>query len=117
LIFACLAVTPIALLYGIAPDWFARTFLGMPQIDRNIAHIFRAIMGLYLAFGLFWLYAAFKPEFHRVAVLTTIVFSGGLVAGRLLSVLVDGMPSPILMFYLVLELGLAPIAIWVLRRP
>ncbi len=38
LIFACLAVTPIALLYGIAPDWFARTFLGMPQIDRNIAH-------------------------------------------------------------------------------
>jgi Domain of unknown function (DUF4345) len=117
LISASLAVTPIALLYGIAPDWFARTFLGMPQINLSLVHIFRAITGLYLALGLFWLYAAFKPEWHRVAVLTTIVFSGGLVVGRLLSVLVDGFPSPILIFYLVVELTLVPIAIWILRRP
>jgi hypothetical protein len=31
--------------------------------------------------------------------------------------LVDGFPSPILIFYLVVELALVPIAIWVLRRP
>jgi hypothetical protein len=49
--------------------------------------------------------------------MTTVVFAGGLVLGRLLSFALDGWPSPLLIFYAGIELGLLPIALWVLRRP
>ncbi|MEI8179385.1 DUF4345 domain-containing protein [Aestuariivirga sp.] len=116
LIFAFCAVSAIALMYGVDPHWFARTFLGMPEINTDLSHILRAVTGLYLALGCFWLYAAFRPDYRNVAILTTAVFAGGLVLGRFLSFALDGWPSPILVFYTVLELGLVPIALWVLRR-
>jgi hypothetical protein len=116
LVFAFFSVVTIAALYAVNPVWFARTFLGMPELNRDFAHILRAVAGLYLALGAFWLYAAFHPPYRAVAVLTTALFAGGLLAGRLLSLVLDGWPSPLLVFYMVLELGLAPIALWVYRR-
>jgi Na+-driven multidrug efflux pump len=53
LIFAFVAVSIIALLYGVSPQWFARTFLDVPEIALDFAHILRAVMCLYLALGLF----------------------------------------------------------------
>ena len=47
--------------------------------------------------------------------LTTVLFAGGLVAGRLLSLLLDGRPSPILLVYVAMELVLVPVAVWVFR--
>lgn len=116
LIFAFCAVSAIALMYWIDPRWFARTYLDVTELSRDFSHILRAITGLYIALGCFWLYAAFFPNYQNVAILTTIVFAGGLVVGRLLSFALDGWPSPILVFYAVLELALVPIALWVLRR-
>jgi hypothetical protein len=55
LIGAFVAVSIIALLYGISPRWFATTFLGITDLNLNVAHIFRAIAGLYLALATFWL--------------------------------------------------------------
>ena len=107
----------IAFLYGISPRWFAHTFLGLSDIDLNIAHILRAIMGLYLAFALFWLYSAFSSKHRNTAVLTCVVFAGGLVIGRIISFFADGQPKPLLMLYIVLELGLVPIALWVFKLP
>jgi len=49
--------------------------------------------------------------------LTTILFAGGLVIGRLISFIVDGQPAPLLMIYAALELALVPIAYWVYTRP
>ena len=115
LIFAFLCVSMIALLYGVSPSWFATTFLAISALDPNIAHILRAVMGLYLALGLFWLYAAFHEKLRNTAILTTIIFSAGLVSGRLLSFLIDGKPSPLLLTYAVLELSLIPIAIFIYR--
>ena len=53
LIFAFVAVLLIALLYGVSPQWFARTFLNVPVIPLDFAHILRSVMCLYLALGLF----------------------------------------------------------------
>jgi len=117
LIFAFCAVSTIALMYGVDPGWFARTFLGLPELNKDFSHILRAVTGLYLALGFFWLYAAFRPDDRNVAILTTVVVAGGLVVGRLLSFALDGWPSPVLVFYTALELGLVPIALWVLQRP
>ena len=115
LIFAFLCVSMIALLYGVSPSWFATTFLAISALDPNIAHILRAVMGLYLALGLFWLYAAFHEKQRDTAILTTIIFSAGLVSGRLLSFLIDGKPSPLLLAYAVVELSLIPIAFFIYR--
>ena len=115
LVFAFVTVLTIAALYGISPQWFAQTFLDLPSIPLDVAHVLRAIMGLYLALGLFWLSAAFSDRYRNAAVLTTVLFAGGLVAGRLLSLLVDGRPSPILLVYVAMELVLVPVAVWVFR--
>jgi len=62
LIFAFVVVASIALLYGVSPQWFARSFLGVADLDRNFAHILRAVMGLDIGFGLFWLFAALSNK-------------------------------------------------------
>jgi hypothetical protein len=106
-------VSIIALSYGLNPQWFGRTFLNLLQVDQNIAHILRAVMGLYIAFGLFWLYAAFNEKYRNVAILTTMIFSSGLFIGRILSCFVEGQPAPLLIFYMVAELVLTPLAYWI----
>ena len=117
LLFAFVAVSIIALLYGISPNWFAKTFLGLDQIDTNIAHILRAVMGLYLAFGVFWCFAAFRKNLRDPAILTTIVFSAGLVSGRIISLSIEGAPSPLLVFYMAIEFALIPTATYIYRLP
>ena len=117
LLFAFLAVSIIALLYGVSPQWFAQTFLNVPVISLDVAHILRAVMCLYLALGLFWLFSAFSDKYRNAAVLTTVIFAGGLVSGRIISLFADGQPSPILVVYIAMELTLVPIAIWVFRLP
>ena len=113
LIVAFIMVSVIALLYGVDPQWFGRTFLNLPQLDPNIAHILRAVMCMYLALGLFWLYSAFNQKYRNAAVLTTMIFSGGLVTGRIISYFIEGPPAPLLMFYIAAEFALTPLAYWV----
>ncbi len=117
LIIAFVAVSAIALLYGVSPHWFAQTFLNVPEIPLDFAHILRAVMCLYLALGLFWLFSAFNDNYRNGAVLTTVIFAAGLVTGRLLSLFADGQPSTILTVYIALELAIVPIGLWVFRLP
>ena len=90
LMIAFVAVSIIALLYGVSPRWFAQTFLNVPEMPLDFAHIHRAVMCLYLALGLF---SAFSDKYRNAAVLTTVIFAGGLVTGRLISSSVLDLPS------------------------
>jgi len=117
LIGAFVAVTIIALLYGVSPTWFAATFLGVTDLNLNFAHILRAIGGLYLALAAFWLYAAFNDKYRDAALLTTILFAGGLAAGRCVSLILDGQPAPVLLIYLAMEFAVVLVAYWVFRLP
>ena len=117
LIFAFCAVSIIGLLYGVSPQWFAKTFLNVPVIPLDFAHILRAVMCLYLALGFFWLFSAFSDKYRNAAILTTVIFAGGLVSGRIISLFADGQPSPILVVYIAMELILVPVALWVFRLP
>ena len=117
LILAFAMVSIIALLYGIDPPWFARTFLGVDDLSVNFAHILRAVMCLYLALGCFWLFSAFSDAHRDTAILTTILFAGGLVIGRVLSFIIDGQPAPLLILYAALEFMIVPIAWWIYARP
>jgi hypothetical protein len=51
-------------------------------------------MGLYLGMVTFCIIAAFTPEWRHVAVIWAVFFAYSLAAGRILSLIVDGMPSP-----------------------
>jgi hypothetical protein len=117
LIFAFFVVSIIALLYGISPQWFAFTFLGFAELDLDLVHILRAVMCLYLALGLFWIFSAFSDKYRNTAVLTTVIFASGLVIGRIISFFADGQPSPILVIYMIMEFLLVPLAYWIFRLP
>src|SRR5215475_1567494 len=117
LIGAFVAVTIIALLYAVSPTWFAATLLGVTDLNLNFAHILRAIGGLYLALAAFWLYAAFNDKYRDAALPTTILFAGGLAAGRCVSLTLDGQPAPVLLLYGVMEFGVVLIGCWIYTRP
>ena len=109
-------LTPIALVYGFAP---AKSMAWLFDIDAtgvNARHIFRAFMGLYLALICFWIAGAFTPSLRRPALLSLFIFMIGLAFGRLVSLLVDGWPHPLLILYLMLEVTFGFIAWRLLNR-
>ncbi len=117
LIFSSITISIIALLYGVSPQWFFQTLLvdsQVPNVDQS--HILRAVMMLYITLGLFWVYCAFTDKFRDAGIIVLALFCGGLVMGRFLSIIIDGIPSPILILYIFMELSLVPVCLWVLRR-
>ncbi len=117
LISTAVGVGIIGLLYGVSPQWFAQKFLGIAELDVDLAHILRAVMCLYLAVGLFWLWAALTDKYRNTAILTTMIFAGGLVIGRIISFFADGQPAPIFEFYILIELVVVTVAYGVFRLP
>ena len=117
LIFSFAAVTVFGLLYGISPQWYAGTFLSITDLNVNFAHILRALAGLYLALAAFWLYAAYHDKCTDAAILTAILFAGGLAAGRCVSLVTDGQPAFMLMTYLAAEFAVVLVGYWVFRLP
>lgn len=105
LIGAALLIIPIALNYGLVPAKTLPMFLTMPDLTTDQTHIFRGVMCLYLGVGLFWVVAAFKPEWQRVGVITAIGFAWSIALGRIISLIVDGRPSLLLLVYLAIEIS------------
>lgn len=115
LVFFGVTVMGIGALYGVNPAGFAQKFLGVMALDVNLAHILRAVMGLYIAFGLFLIYAARSDKHRDTAALATVIFSVGLLSGRILSYFADGTPAPLLQLYVAIELAAVPVSYWVYR--
>lgn len=107
----------IALLYGIKPQWFADTFLVVnSNIATDASHILRAISGLYLALIGFFVYGIYKEKYRDAAIIVTAVFCFGLAFGRTVSILFDGLPSPILLLYVFMEYAIIPIVYLLITR-
>jgi hypothetical protein len=49
--------------------------------------------------------------------LTSILFAGGLAAGRCVSLILDGQPAPALLLYGAAELAVVLVGYWVFRIP
>ena len=64
--------------------------------------------GVNLAFGLFWLYAAFKQQ--QTGLLLALLYTGGFAVGRILSILMDGMPGAFATQWLITESVFALVA-------
>ena len=111
LVIAAAGLTPIALAYGAMPSASVPALYGVAVDNVSAAHIFRAVMGLYLAMAVFWLVGARRETLRLPALYSVIVFMLGLAAGRAFSLVVDGMPSPLLFVYLLLEIGFGVVGI------
>lgn len=116
LIIAALGLVPIALSYGLVPGKSLPVLMGFPVEGVNQTHVFRAIMGLYFANAVFWIAGYLSPVYRIPALWSLFIFMSGLAAGRVLSIVVDGVPSPVLVFYLLAEIAFASLAIRCLRR-
>jgi hypothetical protein len=111
LVFCAVGLVPIALGYGAQPSASLDALFGIPVDTVNLTHIMRAVMGLYLGMAALWLWGAFSRPMTGPALVSCAVFMLGLAAGRILSLLLDGMPHWLLVVYAVLEVVLGAVAI------
>ena len=113
---SAIGLIPVALSYGVVPELSMNWLFGITVEVPNEAHIFRGVMGLYLALVMLWILGATNERYERAAILSEIFFMSGLAVGRLLSVLVDGWPHWLLAGYIVVEAILAVAGIILLKQ-
>ena len=116
LLAATFGLIPIALGYGLMPVESLPYLYGVSVEGTSNVHILRAVMGLYLAMALFWFMGTRSQRLQAPAIMSLVVFMLGLAAGRILSMVVDGMPHPLLAFYTVLELGFGAVGVLLLKQ-
>jgi hypothetical protein len=95
LLLSVLIVVPIAFVYGFSPNFISQQLFTVEVSSLDMATIFKAIMGLYLASGGLWVLGILNPKYWEAATISNIVFMFGLSFGRIIGFLFDGIPSPI----------------------
>jgi len=116
LIIAAVGLIPIALSYGIMPGQAMKFLFNFDVPNVNLENIFRAVMGLYLALIVFWFMGAFRVRYRVAAVYSLSVFMLGLAIGRIISIILDGIPHWLIIVYLLLELLFGAVGVILLRK-
>ena len=104
-----LAITSGSLLivgfaYGICPNRILPFLLHDKITGNDLYSVFKAMMALYIGMSIYWMVGIIKPEHWVNATLTCTIFMGSLATGRIISIVIDGMPSPLIVLGTVLEL-------------
>jgi len=107
LIISIVIILPVALIYGLHPNGIFNDIFRFKIDTINLSGIFRAVMGLYIAMATFWFIAIMRPGLWIAATTVNILFMGGLAIGRITSIALDGVPSPVFVIGLILEILLA----------
>jgi len=101
---ASLGVAAIGVIYLFTPH----TLLSVYGIDLRSAsetNLYRSgYGGLFLAFAILFALGALGTRHSRTAQLALLTFMGGLAVGRLVSLVADGWPHPLITAVLVVEL-------------
>ncbi len=90
--------------YGLFPYTSMQSLYEIEVSNINAANIYRGIMGLYIALSIFWIVGAFKDSLRLAALWSLTVFMTGVGLGRVLSIIIDGMPDMIFINYLTVEI-------------
>ncbi len=86
---ACIVIV-VGLIYGVYPSKIMPVVFDFKVESLELKNMLRAIMGLYLGLGIFWVMGIIKPTHWRTATLTNVIFMGGLAFGRTISSTFDG---------------------------
>ncbi|MFT6748132.1 MAG: hypothetical protein ACI9XR_001203 [Flavobacterium sp.] len=103
LLISVLIVIPVGLSYGFFPEFI----LQEAPINNNLDSFNKAVMGIYLVFGLYWLLAIIQSKFLKVALTLNMLFMFGLFFGRMVSLFAMGLPSNLFIVGTIGELFLA----------
>jgi hypothetical protein len=103
LIFVAAGVFFISLSYGLFPSQSLVYLYDIEVTNTNLKNIFRAIMGLYISLIAFWIIGARYKSLQLPALWSLTIFMLGLAMGRLLSLVIDGLPYPPFLLYMLLE--------------
>ena len=90
LLVSAIIVIAAAFIYGLHPEKILPLFFGFKVEVLELINIFRAVMGLYLAFAGYWFLGVLNKCHWKNATITNVLFMGGLVFGRVLSTIFDG---------------------------
>ncbi|NOH30568.1 DUF4345 domain-containing protein [Vibrio mediterranei] len=104
---------PVAISYGAFPFKITK-LLYRSDINDNIAHIFRGIMGIYLAMITAWLLGAFSSTYTLPALFTLVFFMYGAAFGRIISFIQEKRVHSLFYLYLILEIILGSIGLYLL---
>ncbi|PQJ15998.1 DUF4345 domain-containing protein [Aureicoccus marinus] len=115
LLISALVVVGAALFYGASPGNLLPFLFDFDTQNTDLRNILRAVMGLYLAFSGFWIYALYRPAYWRTATLSNALFMGGLGFGRLISFILDGY-SEVYFPGMLLEFGMMAWALFNLKK-
>lgn len=116
LIVSALIVIPVAFAYGIIPEKILPVFLDFKVETTDLNNVFRAIMGLYLAFSVLWILGILKSNYWYAATLSNMLFMLGLACGRIVSLIFDGIPSIVFFVGTIGELILALYGVYQLNK-
>lgn len=106
----------VGLAYGICPNKILPFLLNTNINSVDLNNVFKAIMGLYLGMAFYWIVGIVKLEHWRNATLTSTIFMGSLAIGRIISIIIDGLPSNLILVGTVLELLFMIWGIYNLKR-
>lgn len=103
LVLSGIVVIIAGLVYGGYPTVLIPMILDFEVQSLELKNMLRAVMGIYMGIGIFWLLGASNPKLWYAATLCNILFMGGISFGRIISTLFDG-ASTLFTPALVLEL-------------
>ena len=104
LVFVAIGVFCVSLGYGFLPNLTMPLLYDIEVTNTNLLNILRAISGLYIALVIFWILGAYNSNLQLPALWSLTIFMTGIALGRIASILIDGLPSSIFIFYLILEI-------------
>ena len=101
-------IIPIGLVYGFDPNLLFD--INLNSVDEH--NVFKAVMGLYIAFGILFILGIFNTKFWKSATITNVFLMFGLALGRIISLFSDGIPSTIFCVGILGEIVLGTFAIY-----
>ena len=104
LVSVAIGVFSVSLGYGFLPNLTMPFLYDIEVTNINLSNILRAITGLYIALVTFWVAGAYNSNLQLPALWSLTIFMTGLALGRVAIILIDGLPSPIFIFYLFIEI-------------
>lgn len=80
--------------YGGHPSYLMPLLLDYQVEALELKNMLRAVMGIYLGIGVFWLLGAYLSKLWYAATLSNVLFMGGISFGRIVSTIFDGVSIP-----------------------
>jgi Domain of unknown function (DUF4345) len=112
LVISSLIIIPVGLIYGFAPNLLFN--INLNSVDEH--NIFKAIMGLYIAFGLLFVLGVFDSRLWKSATIANVFGMFGLALGRIISLFSDGIPSTLFCVGILGEIILGAYALYQYKK-